>query len=61
MNTMMQLWIWLEVLRTNWRAIQLRLMPASPALLREIAAIAERLRYPRRPSSSPPYSMIFWN
>lgn len=44
MNTMMQLWIWLEVLRTNWRAIQLRLMAASPALSREIAAIAERLK-----------------
>ena len=44
MTPMMQQWIWLEALRTNWRAIQLRLMPASPALLQDLAAIAERLR-----------------
>ncbi len=44
MTQMIQQWIWLEALRTNWRAIQLRLMPASPALLQELAAIAERLR-----------------
>ena len=44
MNAMIQQWIWLEALRTNWRAIQLRLMPGSPALLRELGAIAGRLR-----------------
>jgi len=44
MTPMVQQWIWLEALRTNWRAIQLRLIPASPALLQKLAAIAERLR-----------------
>ncbi len=44
MDPMIQQWIWLETLRTNWRAIQLRLMPASPALSREFAVFAERLR-----------------
>ncbi len=53
MNPMIQQWIWLEALRTNWRAIQLRLVPARPALLQELAAIAERLRSAASPQQYP--------
>ena len=48
-NRLLQQWIWLEELRTNWRAIQSRLTPASPACLRQLAAIALRLRAARSP------------
>ena len=44
MDSVVQQWIWMDALRTNWRAIQLRLMPASPALLQSFAAISGRLK-----------------
>jgi len=44
MEPMLQQWIWLDALRTNWRAIHLRLVPATPALVRDLAAIFARFK-----------------
>jgi len=52
LDPMLQQWIWMEALRTHWRAIQLRLMPSSPALLRDLAAISSRLQAARSPDES---------
>ena len=49
MDPVLQQWIWMDALRSNWRAIQVRLTPASPALLRDLAVISERLKAAGRP------------